>query len=256
MSGRSHFVISYFGSKRTETKEILKGIDLSNIKYIVEPFCGTSALSYAISKMYPNKFEYILNDNNDKLIRLYEIMKDDHKIKMFNVHIQIIFINMNKNKYVNLPNDTHTYYIYNKYYYIRPGLYPLKSVKNYTFKGDIINFIRTEKVILNCKNGNDVYDKYKDKHNALIFLDPPYMFNTCMSDYGSKMSMNIYPYLYKNPMKNNNAIIILCLEKMWITELLFSDYKFIEYDKKYCNGKRKKTTHIVINNKLLNIHTP
>ena len=83
MAGRTHFVMSYPGNKRTEIKEILKDIDLSNIKYIVEPFCGTSALSYAISKMYPNKFKYVLNDNNDKLIKLYEIMKDEHKTKMF-----------------------------------------------------------------------------------------------------------------------------------------------------------------------------
>ena len=32
--------------------------------------------------MYPNKFKYVLNDNNDKLIKLYEIMKDEHKTKM------------------------------------------------------------------------------------------------------------------------------------------------------------------------------
>ncbi len=31
MAGRSHFVITYKGNKRTEIKEILKGIDLSNI---------------------------------------------------------------------------------------------------------------------------------------------------------------------------------------------------------------------------------
>jgi len=81
MAGRSHFVISYKGNKRTEIKEILKGIDLSNIKYIVEPFCGSSALSYALSKMYPNKFTYILNDNNRK--------KTTHIVinnKLLNVH--------------------------------------------------------------------------------------------------------------------------------------------------------------------------
>ena len=115
--------------------------------------------------------------------------------------------------------------------------------------------MRTEKVKLNCCNGIDIYNKYKDNHSALIFLDPPYLLNTCTSDYSFNMTMNIYPYLYKNPIKNNNALIILCLEKMWIVELLFSDYKFIEYYKKYTRSI-KKTTHVVINNKLLNVHSP
>ena len=255
MAWRTHFVMSYPGNKRTEIKEILKDIDLSNIKYIVEPFCGTSALSYAISKMYPNKFKYVLNDNNDKLIKLYEIMKDEHKTKMFNVHLQIINKDMNKDKYKSMPDDIYKYYMHRRIYKISPGLYPLSGNYNYTFKGDIINFMRTEKVRLNCCDGLDIYNKYKDKHNALIFLDPPYIMNASTSDYSSKMSMDIYPYLYKNPIKNNNALIILCLEKMWVTELLFNDYKFIEYYKKY-NRTIKKTTHIVINNKLLNVHSP
>ena len=255
MAGRTHFVFSYFGNKRTETKEILKNIDLTNMKYIVEPFCGSSALSYAISKIYPNKFIYILNDNDKNLIKLYEIMKDEHKIKMFNIHLQIINKVMNKEKYNTLPNDIYRYYIHHKIFSIRKGLYPLKPTQNYLLKGDIINFMRTEKVKLNCCNGIDIYNKYKDNHSVLIFLDPPYLLNTCMSDYSSNMTLNIYPYLYKNPIKNNNALIILCLEKMWIVELLFSDYKFIEYYKKY-NRSIKKTTHIVINNKLLNVHSP
>lgn len=255
MAGRTHFVISYPGNKRTETKEILKDIDLLNIKYIVEPFCGTSALSYAISKMYPNKFKYVLNDNDKNLIKLYEIMKDDHKIKIFNVHLQIINKNMNKDKYKSLPDDIYKYYTHRKIYKISPGLYPLNPSKNYLLKGDIIKFMQTEKVKLRCGDALDIYNKYKDKQNALIFLDPPYILNTCTGDYSSKMTMAIYPYLYKNPIKNNNALIILCLEKMWIIELLFNDYKFIEYHKKY-NRSINKTIHIVINNKLLNVHSP
>lgn len=255
MFGRTHFVMSYQGNKITEIKEILKNIDLSNIKYIVEPFCGTSALSYTISKMYPNKFEYILNDNNDKLIRLYEIMKDEYKTNMFNVHLQIINKVMNKEKYNTLPNDVFRHYMHRKIYNMRNGIYPLIVKQSYTFKGDIINFIRTEKVKLNCCDGIDIYNKYKDEQNTLIFLDPPYILHTALNDYGDKINYNIYPYLYKNPIKNNNALIILCLEKMWVIDILFSDYKFIQYDKKYQN-KHQKTIHIIINNKVLNVHTP
>ena len=34
MAGRTHFVMSYPGNKRTEIKEILKDIDLSNIRKV------------------------------------------------------------------------------------------------------------------------------------------------------------------------------------------------------------------------------
>jgi site-specific DNA-adenine methylase len=41
---------------------------------IVEPFCGTS-MSYYIHTLHPLEFKYILNDNNQHLIELYNILK-------------------------------------------------------------------------------------------------------------------------------------------------------------------------------------
>jgi site-specific DNA-adenine methylase len=78
---KTHFPLGYFGNKREEVERIYKTIkdELKNIKYIVEPFCGTSALSYYISTKHPKKFTYILNDNNKLLIEFYEILKDDDK---------------------------------------------------------------------------------------------------------------------------------------------------------------------------------
>ena len=97
MSNKNHFCIGYKGNKREEIKEIIKDIDFTNIKYIVEPFCGTSALSYHLSLLYPNKFKYILNDNNNNLIKLYNIMKDPKKILFFKVMVELLMKDINKN---------------------------------------------------------------------------------------------------------------------------------------------------------------
>ena len=63
---KNHFIISYAGNKRQESNYIYEYIKdkLNDIEYIIEPFCGSSALSYYLSTLYPHRFKYILNDNN------------------------------------------------------------------------------------------------------------------------------------------------------------------------------------------------
>lgn len=249
---KNHFVFSYRGNKRKEFDYIINDIDFKNIKYIVEPFCGSSSVSYFLSKLYPNKFTYILNDNDHNLIKLYNILKDESKTNFFKCMLDIVMKKMNKEKYISLENDIYRYYIYNKLCAIRVGLYPLGRNKNYKLNGEIINFLRNEKVKINCCDAINIYDKYKDKQNAFIFLDPPYIMNTCTTDYSKNRNENIYPYLYNNNIKNNNSHIVLCLEKMWIIELLFNDFKFIEYKIRY-SRKKEHATHIIINNKIMKI---
>jgi len=250
MSNKNHFIIGYKGNKREEIKYIIKDIDFTNIKYIVEPFCGSSALSYHLSLLYPNKFKYILNDNNNNLIKLYNIMKDPKKILFFKVMIELLMKNINKIKYLNLVDDVYKYYIHHKIYKIMPGLFPNDNRKyNLNLKGPIINFLQNEKVKIYNIDAIDIYDKYKNKKNALIFLDPPYLFNTAIGEYGKQCNYNIYEHVYYNKMENENAIILFCIEKNWMIDLLFNKFKIIKYNKTYRN-KNRKTTHIIINNKI------
>ena len=71
---KNHFFMPYFGNKRQEVEKIYEEIkeDLLNdeIKTIIEPYCGSSSISYYISTLHPKRFKYILNDNNKKLIEL------------------------------------------------------------------------------------------------------------------------------------------------------------------------------------------
>ena len=81
---KNHFFFSYAGNKRNEVDHILSYIEsqnFDNIKTIIEPFCGSSALSYYISTKYPKKFNYILNDFDEHLITLYKLTSNEKNLK-------------------------------------------------------------------------------------------------------------------------------------------------------------------------------
>ena len=153
----NHFIIPYFGNKRQEVKRIYDEIknNINDVEFIVEPFCGTSALSYYISLQHPQKYKYVLNDNNKFLIELYDIAKDDTKLKKLVENLKIIYneVSQDKNKYNEVCNksinDFKSYIFMNIYYNIRPGLFPTekRAIKIDRFdkmlNSPIINFLRT-----------------------------------------------------------------------------------------------------------------
>ena len=71
---KNHFYFSYFGNKRNEVNQIYESINFDNIDLIIEPFCGSCAMSYFIAQQQPKKFKYILNDNNEHLINFMKII--------------------------------------------------------------------------------------------------------------------------------------------------------------------------------------
>ena len=85
---KNHFYISYNGNKRNEAENFYNSIDLSQIKTIIEPFVGTGAISYYIQTKNPD-LKFILNDNNKFIIEMYNIMKDDEKLKAFEDKINL-----------------------------------------------------------------------------------------------------------------------------------------------------------------------
>lgn len=251
---KNHFCISYFGNKRQEVELIYNEIkdDIKDVKYIVEPFCGSSALSYYISLKHPKKYTYVLNDNNKHLIELYEIMKDENKLNKL-----VEFMNskksISKEEYnkMNICDNVYNWTFKNKFYCIRPGLYPTKrgvgdDYFNNMLKCPMIEFMRNEKIILSNEPGLVKYDEFKTNKKALIFIDPPYL-QSCNDFYLNK-DVNIYEYLFDNDINKEKAKIILCLENTWIIKLLFKGKYNVVYDKKYELSK-KKTSHIVITNK-------
>ena len=79
---KNHFFIPYSGNKRNEVNKIYDNIKIqSNINTIIEPYCGTAAMSYYIWSLNKNKnYNYVLNDNNNYLTELYNVAKNPVKL--------------------------------------------------------------------------------------------------------------------------------------------------------------------------------
>lgn len=247
----NHFIISYAGNKRSEFSEIKKKILLTNIKYIVEPFAGTSAFSYFLSLEYPKEFTYILNDNNKHLMELYLVMKDEDKLKDFEKEFNLFVSNdLTKEKYLKrlLTDDMFSFVLKNKIFKIRPGLFPLNyKPKEHNFNNiPIINFLRTEKVEFYNIDAIEIIKKY-NKPDCFIFLDPPYIFS-CNDNYSDVGDINVYEYLHNNKITLFNSKIMMCINSMWISEMLFKDNIKSRYSKNYSGHHKKNAEHIIITN--------
>lgn len=250
---KNHFYISYVGNKRSEVNKIYENINFEGIDTVIEPYCGSCAMSYYIWTKHPN-FKFILNDNNHYLLEMFNIIRDDDKLNEFEIKINElmpIFLN-NKDDYINFvkQNNVYSWFFANKFYSIRPGLFPQnKKIKNVmTIRNcPIINFFRNANIEFYNMDATECYKNYKNNENNLILLDPPYMDvnNTLYRD----PTNEIYEYLHENDIDQEKAKIYLILEKMWIMDLLFKDNEKIIYDKTYTSFNKKKTSHMIIKQK-------
>jgi hypothetical protein len=250
------------GNKRKEIKDILPFINLDDITTILEPFAGSAAMSYYISTVYPNKFKYILNDNDKINYELFNISRDPERTQDFNNKINKIIDEFGtytddanrKIFYSNIDTTTVEGYIFTfKYYGFRAGMYPMFSrfnkVKTYKLQDyPVYDFYNNEDVIYENMDGVDFINKYNEDGKKLFLLDPPYL-ASCNDFYNNK-DINVYEWIMDNDdlLLNSKNKIVFVLENIWIIRMLLKRFKVMfEYDKKYELSK-KKTTHIVYSN--------
>ena len=253
---KNHFFYPYFGNKRQEVEKIYNEIEnIDSYTHIIEPYCGSCALSFYIWMNDKDKNKtYILNDNDEKLIELFTISKDKTKFDKLCDDLDALHLTItNKDEYQKVvsKSDLVSWIYIRKVCSFRIGLYPTNKKFNVDcFKNfrnaPIIDFFRNANIIISNKDGMEVYNEYKANPKALLFLDPPYLI--CDNNWYSKTNINIYEYLSENDISKEKALILLCLENIWIIKLLFKGKKHILYDKKYETTK-KKTEHILVMNK-------
>ena len=74
---KNHFFYPYVGNKREEVEHIYNLLDFNNINTIVEPFCGSCAVSYFIWSQNKDKnYKYILNYLDSNLINLLKSIRN------------------------------------------------------------------------------------------------------------------------------------------------------------------------------------
>jgi len=271
---KNHFFFPYAGNKRQEVEHIYENIDIKNMKTIVEPFCGSCALSYYIWTLHKEKnYKYILNDLDSDLIDFLKAIKDNkykeiqnevnnkkEEIKQYKddmIEAKKIYVEYVKTK------TFESWIFKNKYHSMKSGIFPLRDFNRF-FNDKILDFttspiydfLTNADIELYNEDANKIIDRY-DKENSFIFLDPPYI-ASCNNFYSTDTDENIeniYEMLYLKGLKNFKCKILICHENNWLFKIIFKDYLDgeKEYKKQYeCSlhkGKGKKqTTHIVVKN--------
>lgn len=247
----------YVGNKRNEYNDFIKNVNIDKYTNIIEPFCGSSAISFNIwlNDKDKNKI-YYLNDIDNELIDIYNLIKIDTPDNILNEINKIRQLITDKeifNTEFKKPNKTfYEKLFFKKYYCIRPGTYPLDNrlpIFSFTKKQLLFfEFIKSDNVFITNDDWSILFDKFKDDKDTLIIFDPPYI-NSCNAFYNlaNKINNNIYEYFYNNNINSFNCKIFFILEDIWIIRLLFKNNINNTYFKQY-NSTKKNTNHIVISN--------
>jgi len=254
------FVFNYPGNKYREFKTFKHFIELNNKKIIIEPFCGTSSMSFNIWKENKDSKDliFVLNDFDKNLFYLYQQIKKLSPDEFENELNKYQYLReskeiWNKNKDLSF-NNPFIYVVYNNYYNMRPFLFCPLDIKRKKgdyklnkLKREFFEFINSDNVIIRNNDWLDVFNEYKDNEEALFLMDPPYM-DSCNDFYKLNKELkntNIYEYFFNNSSVKYKCSIYFILEYNWIIRLLFKNKTTFEYEKTY-NMSHKKTIHAII----------
>ena len=257
---QNHFIFSYTGNKREEVETIHESLNLDGIETIIEPFCGTSAMSFYLSRLYPKRFKYILNDNDERLMELYAVMKDETKYnelvsKIKEYHDFVFDNDLDKNgkkeRYNSLKknDDFPTWVFMRTYYSMRPYFYPEAHgrVRLHNYNNiPIISFLRNENIEFRYEDALNLVKQYKDDKSVLMFLDPPYL-NSDNSFY-KHQGLEIYPYLHETRLGSFKASVYLVVNLTEPIQNMFQEYFIKIYEKKYIRTRKVTNQHVIISN--------
>lgn len=232
------------GAKDTDIKHFkdLLPLDVVNI---VEPFCGSYAVSRIIYK--DKKYKIHVSDSDlfiKKIFKNVDLYVDTLK-KIKPLFIDKCDVKEQMKKIDDFECDLDFKNFIKQMNIIRGSL--VKKITEPT--QDAINFIKT--INFYDVDAFDLLNKFKNDKNAFIFLDPPYLFsdnsgykeqqeNPDMSDYLIKILD-----VFKD--KKTKAKIMLVVNDLKLTRYLFKDFHISEYNKIYQIGK-KKSVHLIITN--------
>lgn len=257
-----HFYYSYPGNKYNEMECIYPSVNIDGIRNIIEPFAGGCGFSFYIWEKNKDKnFTYYINDLDTNLFQFYLIasnqeLENEIEKNMHNWVEQIMKQNDIEerrkiyNGIKNLNTISSKLFI-NRYYCIRPGLFPqnLKKWNKFYFdKMPIHQFFKNANIVATNVDGMGIFEKYCNEPQSLLFIDPPYL-DSNNSFYCSLSGGNIYEKFWKEKLSIYAAGIYMVLEKNYITEALFGEYQIHSYAKRYLMKGGRDTVHAVYSNR-------
>jgi site-specific DNA-adenine methylase len=220
------FLFSYFGNKDRECKEIYNFLEkyVNECDTFIEPFGGSFAfIRYLINNKKINK-KYIVNDNDNLLIKCYNEYKNEETNEENNKRLLELYeeCKNDKTKYKEFVKvkEVPNHILKHVYYNIRPGLFPSANrVVNMTNNiNRIKNFTNYKDVTFVCGDGFDLIEKYKDDEKAILFLDPPFLLS-CNSYYSDSQIERVIELL-KNFNKYKCLILLTLGNHILYTALL------------------------------------
>jgi len=244
----------YSGSKIKYINEINTYIKNSKSKIYCEPFVGSGAILFNLTKEFD---EYIINDIDRNIIRIYKTFKEieynDYLDELYFIEKEFGDIKKSKESYYNFRNW------FNKEYWnsdsLKEGIYlhflantcinsffrfgpngMNQSYGNRFYKIDFNSFNNIKNILKKTKIYSKDYKEFMNKKDTLYFLDPPY-FAKASSYIGFKED-NIKEFV--SFLKNTKEYIytdILCEHNKFLSGNLIREMRSTSpHSKKQKNG--------------------
>lgn len=258
MVNRSFF-FNYIGGKSKDLKYIMPSVDLTNIKTIVEPFCGSCAFSTHLDK----DFNFVFNDIDKNLIDFLNDVKTGHfpkYIEYYNNHFNEYFKdNKPTDKWYNLKRKKDMTLF--EYYMLR-RLQRMRAMFNLEAKNEVeSNYNHLVKLFSKAKLYNGDYktiiDKYINDKEAFIFIDPPYLdsYNSSYKSYSGNSTDenkviidNTQMFIeFVDILKNAKCKVMIIINSNALTKYLYKDFISTSYQKRY-DMTGRITEHLIVTN--------
>jgi site-specific DNA-adenine methylase len=258
------------GNKKNELKLLLPIIEpqITTSTIFVEPFCGSSIVSFNVFKQINKNIDFHINDLDPLRINFYKNMtKEEERQKLYKLEKEIVekgaefYYSIVRGK----DDDYLKYVISKRIHSFRHGLYPTnKNIILHEITDNWKEFFN-KSTITNI-DYLDILNKYKDNENAFLYLDPPYMdsFNAGYGTYQHKshdedlkIIDNTEMYIkFLEVLKNGKCKILFSINDCALTNYLYKDFIKETYNHKYQtshfnikninDGKTKKHTNVLI----------
>jgi hypothetical protein len=248
------FYFGYYGNKRSEMNEMDKFIDLNNMKYIVEPFCGSAAFSRHCYNNRNFSGKFILNDADAMLIKFLRFVKKNSSkpiVEYYNNFIKKATKEIFQEEIKHKNDNIFSFFIFMKYFNYRRGIYPLVKKINLINHNDYFQyldkFFQDKNVELYNREANDLI-KLCDNKNMFLFFDPPYYASD--NSFYQKVKCADLTEIYikiKEMLDNYKSKILTVQNSNAITRYIYHDYIVNTVEKIY-ESTRRKIEHITITN--------
>ena len=206
-------LFSYFGNKDNEIETIKNNLpNMSHIDTIIEPYCGSFALTRYLLTQYPDK-TYICNDNDELLIKTYQTLQDNKKCQQL-INFYKRFGIKDKTHYDSFKkeNSVKSYLFTHIIYRIHYGMYD-ENKKRFNEKdiNRLIHFNKNYKhVKFTCGDASIIINKYINKSKTFLFLDPPFLLTSSFYSFAKSEDLESFFKVLMNINNYKSKILAVC----------------------------------------------